>query len=481
MIVPEKVTAELQSVAPSAIIELFDLRLTAALHGSNDIYRFHAGVNGKNDGGAVVWAGQTYSAYPVEASGFEYTGEGQLPRPTLRVSNQLGLITAILTVVNDPLTGTPGNDLVGATLTRYRVLAKHIDAVNFPGNVNPYGTPDSAAELPREVYYIARKTAENRDVVEFELASAFDLAGIRAPRRICIANLCNWVYRSAECGYTGDAYINDNDQPTSNQALDVCSKRLAGCEARFGPVTMTATVTSGSAVLSGLSSVQLGRISTGDPIFGHGVPPGTTVASKGTSSLTMSQAANSSTTFTRTGTLVAPNGITMTVSSVTGLMAGMAVSGPNLPANTTISSISGTTLTLSIAYNPFSRGTVLQRSVQVSKAATFGGLIENWLTTNTSGIAVGDFAGNSAGVTDLTPQGASVFPNTKVSAVTTNSSVRIDQSTQLSNGASFIAAFWKPATFTSATYTFTASTTYTVRANNILPFGSFPGVGGFFG
>jgi lambda family phage minor tail protein L len=41
--------------------------------------------------------------------------------------------------------------------------------------------------------------------VEFELAASFDLAGIRAPRRLCIANLCNWVYRSAECGYIGDA------------------------------------------------------------------------------------------------------------------------------------------------------------------------------------------------------------------------------------------------------------------------------------
>ena len=48
--------------------------------------------------------------------------------------------------------------------------------------VNPYGTPDPTAEFPQEIYKIDRKSAENRDVVQFELASVFDLAGIRAPK-----------------------------------------------------------------------------------------------------------------------------------------------------------------------------------------------------------------------------------------------------------------------------------------------------------
>jgi hypothetical protein len=54
---------------------------------------------------------------------------------------------------------------------------------------------------------VDRKSTETRDVVEFELAASFDLAGVRAPKRQCISNICQWVYRSAECGYdpTGPA------------------------------------------------------------------------------------------------------------------------------------------------------------------------------------------------------------------------------------------------------------------------------------
>ena len=37
--------ADLQSINPSAIIELFTLQLSTALHGANTIYRFHAGSN----------------------------------------------------------------------------------------------------------------------------------------------------------------------------------------------------------------------------------------------------------------------------------------------------------------------------------------------------------------------------------------------------------------------------------------------------
>jgi lambda family phage minor tail protein L len=227
----QKIVQELQQVAPSAIIELFELRLVAALHGSNDVYRFHAGVNAKNDGGNVVWAGQTYTRMPIECEGFEYSGNGQLPRPTLRIANVLGTVTTVLLAVNAI---TPGNDLIGAKVIRKRTLARYLDAVNFPSNVNPYGTPDPAAEFPEEIYYISRKVAETRDVVELEMAAAFDLQGVRAPKRQCIANICQWVYRSAECSYTGDAYFNDNDQAVGTLALDVCGKRVSSCKARFG-------------------------------------------------------------------------------------------------------------------------------------------------------------------------------------------------------------------------------------------------------
>ena len=174
------IVSNLQNTNPSAIIELFTLQLDNSLHGATTIYRFHAGSSLK-DNGEIVWAGNSYQRFPIKAEVFAFR-QGQLPRPTLTVSNALGTITAILLSVN---TTTAGNDLTGATVTRIRTLARFLDAVNFPGDINPYGTPDNTAEFPQEIYKIDRKSAENREVVQFELASVFDLAGIRAPNRQC--------------------------------------------------------------------------------------------------------------------------------------------------------------------------------------------------------------------------------------------------------------------------------------------------------
>jgi lambda family phage minor tail protein L len=216
------VAGDLQTPNPSAIIELFELELVTAIHGNNDKYYFHAGTNATNNGD-IVWNGQAYLRFPIEAEGFEYNGQGQLPRPTIRISNLQGTITTLL------LTLPAG--LEGAKVVRVRTLAKYLDAVNFSSG-NP--TADPTAEFPREIYYIDRKVAENRDVVEFELVSSMDLAGVRAPKRQCIGNICQWQYRWPECSYTGTNYFDANDQPVGSVLQDVCGKRLSSCKARFG-------------------------------------------------------------------------------------------------------------------------------------------------------------------------------------------------------------------------------------------------------
>ena len=180
MSVNSAVFSNLQSINPSAIIELFTLQLSTALHGANTIYRFHSGSN-LNANGQIVWNGNAYLRFPIQATGFAFQ-KGQLPRPKITISNATGLISAILLSVNET---TTGNDLTGATVTRIRTLAKFLDAVNFPGNTNPLGTPDPNAEFPKEIYAIDRKSAENRETVEFELAAPTDLAGVRIPKRQC--------------------------------------------------------------------------------------------------------------------------------------------------------------------------------------------------------------------------------------------------------------------------------------------------------
>jgi lambda family phage minor tail protein L len=174
------IITDLQKINPSAVIELFTITTDATLHGSAQTYRFHNGTS-LNANGDIVWAGNSYTKIPIQAEGFAFR-KGQLPRPTLTVSNALGTITAILLNVNAV---TTGNDLTGATVTRIRTLARYLDAVNFPDSTNPLGTPDPTAEFPQEIYKIDRKSSENREVVQFELAAVFDLAGVRAPKRQC--------------------------------------------------------------------------------------------------------------------------------------------------------------------------------------------------------------------------------------------------------------------------------------------------------
>lgn len=210
--------AEIQKLAPSAVIELFVLDLS--LFGQGMVY-FHAGTNALQQ--RLVWQGSAYDAFPIQVEGFEFNGNGQIPRPKLKVANVTGAITALVLTYQD---------LVGAKITRKRTLAKYLDAVNFPGGVNP--TADPSAEFADDIYYIDRKSRETRDVIEFELAASFDLEGVNLPRRQIVQNVCPWRYRSSECGYIGTIYFDANDQRVTTSSQDICGKRLSSCQARFG-------------------------------------------------------------------------------------------------------------------------------------------------------------------------------------------------------------------------------------------------------
>ena len=172
--------SDLQSINPGAIIGLFTLTLDATLHGSSTVHRFHNGSN-MNANGNIVWAGNSYEKFPIQCEGFDFGSTGTLPRPTISVSNIFGTITALLQAANQT---TVGNDLNGTKLVRIRTLAKFLDAVNFEGNTNPYGTPDPTAEFPQEIYFLDRKITENRDLVQWEAISALDLVNVKLPKRI---------------------------------------------------------------------------------------------------------------------------------------------------------------------------------------------------------------------------------------------------------------------------------------------------------
>jgi lambda family phage minor tail protein L len=212
------IASDVQKLAPGALVELFVLDATAL---GGTITRFHAGLNELQS--SLVWDGDTYTPFPIEASGFELSGRGTLPQPKVRIANVTGLVGALVAELDD---------LVGATLTRKRTLVKYLDAVNFSGGVNPTADPTQA--FPDEIWTVNRKAEENKIFIEFELAAAFDVAGVKLPRRQVVANVCPWIYRGAECGYAGGAVADINDVATAVLANDQCGKRLASCKLRFG-------------------------------------------------------------------------------------------------------------------------------------------------------------------------------------------------------------------------------------------------------
>jgi len=207
-----------QSLNPGAEIELYVLDLSR--FGAQTVY-MHAGTNALD--GDVVWQGITYQRYPVAATGFEMKGQGPLPRPKLAVSNVTGIISALCRLYGD---------LVGAKVIRRRTLMRYLDAVNFPGGVNPDADPN--AYFPDDLFFVNQKTHEDPTTIEFELAVAFDVQGVQLPRRQIIRNSCPWRYRGDGCGYAGPPVADANDNPTTDASKDVCGKRLKSCKLRFG-------------------------------------------------------------------------------------------------------------------------------------------------------------------------------------------------------------------------------------------------------
>jgi|TARA_Y100000015_G_scaffold32960_1_gene32902 lambda family phage minor tail protein L len=218
MSTPQSIQEQLQSLEPSAIIELFQLELTEAVNGIDQTYYYHAGTNELTAN--ITFAGQEYTATAIEVDGFQASSKGVLPRPSMRIGNTGNAISALLLVYN-PLQ---------AKVTRIQTCKKFLDAVNFTGGTN--ATADPTAKFEDQIYYIDRVANENPQLVEFELSSKLDLINVALPRRQ-VMEYCPWVYREeSTCGYKGTKYFDINNNPTT-EANDVCGKRYTSCTLRF--------------------------------------------------------------------------------------------------------------------------------------------------------------------------------------------------------------------------------------------------------
>ncbi len=219
-------TTDFQTLTPSdggvtkgnALIEVFELEIpNSDIGGSGeDKLYFHAGVSSSDAN--IQWYslksesnyGSTssgdykqvsYSAYPLEATGFERRATGTLPRPSIRFANINAYFNTYLSNFDD---------LLGAKIIRRRTLQKYL-------------TTNPPVELHREIYYIERKVTENGIMVEFELASSFDAQGIKLPRRTIVAARCSWKYKDTTqggCDWPTDCKWDSVNQNTTGSSLD---------------------------------------------------------------------------------------------------------------------------------------------------------------------------------------------------------------------------------------------------------------------
>lgn len=203
---------DLRDLNQDAIVSLFTLDFNPIA--INRIVRFCNWTD--TQGANVRFGGIEYPAYPIMASGFELNSTGQIPTPTLTVSNVFHDITK-LTLQYD--------DLLGAKLIRTRTYAQYLDTGR---------TPNAAKTLPEDVYYVERKTKEDKQAVTFELSALLDLGDFELPSRPITANTCVWIYRSGECSYAGPAVADELDNPTNQMHRDQCGKKERSCVLRFG-------------------------------------------------------------------------------------------------------------------------------------------------------------------------------------------------------------------------------------------------------
>ena len=190
-----------QKLYPGKIVELFILDLSAI---GGTILRFHSSTSQGN--ASIFFGGDEYVAYPIDSDSWEVSGNSQLPRPKMRVSNIPAPQAAGSTLVNSPITALMNNynGLRKAEITRIRTFWEYTD-----------GQPeaDPTQTFPLDVYYIARKTSEDETQVEFELRAACDVSGIQLPRGQVLAHACQWLYRGPECAYTDERFFDLNENP----------------------------------------------------------------------------------------------------------------------------------------------------------------------------------------------------------------------------------------------------------------------------
>lgn len=194
---------DLSQIAPSTINFNFDGEQPmnqGILRIYND-YNLYKIIN--NPYGTIKWQNNYYYPFPIQAEGFEYSSAGTLPTPKLFISNfspdqSINSFYKYIRMQTQSL-----GEIVGAKFSRIKTFLKYLDGSNFSGGFNPFNpnTGIYEVELPRDIFYIDRKTLENKNTIEYELNSILDIENLTLPGRTILAKKCPFQYRGEGCLY----------------------------------------------------------------------------------------------------------------------------------------------------------------------------------------------------------------------------------------------------------------------------------------
>ncbi len=227
-------TVQLQETS-SSLVELFEITLTDAAQtivylskaldeGSENLY-FQDSSNS-----ATL---NEYIAVPIDITGVQFSATGASSRPTLKVANIVSLGRSLdndgasesessndadestLISLLDSVELQSNDDLLGSTVVYRTTLLSHVKKAS-DSDFDEYKAgstgPTDPVEFPSQTFIIERVASEDNLLVEFELASPFDIQGRVVPAREAIGRYCSWEYQGIRNNRPGGCswYLNSD-------------------------------------------------------------------------------------------------------------------------------------------------------------------------------------------------------------------------------------------------------------------------------
>lgn len=210
--------AEIGKLEPSTQVNLYEIDLknvypmssSISMDGQplkNGILKIYNDFNlfniSTDSNGRILWKNDYFYPFPIHAEGFDLTTLGTRPTPKIFIANDSTDQSYNSFYKYIRMQVQSFGDIVGSKFTRIKTFLKYLHPNNFSGNYNPYSIDPSIieVELPKDVYYIDRKTSENSASLEYSLVSVLDIENLSLPNRTIFSKRCPYSYRGEGCLY----------------------------------------------------------------------------------------------------------------------------------------------------------------------------------------------------------------------------------------------------------------------------------------